>query len=414
MHEELAYTILEAFCQGATSSSHANISNIGVICGMVFGAARRQDGSQSLIFDRGTDWTVPLFSCASAAKATIKTVDFQYNGTDGFDSLKVLGVRAKTYESEDQKPLWGIERTEMNLQHGSPLWGLVSARYQGNKDISVIRNEELWLPGYQGMAESPTRYDNTPGANFHTDALTVVYNISPSTIKSTIFDYSGLSHLAMYAKWQELSREASTASNILNLVWADVAANSVVGTRGWVQDRAPTSLSKRDNDDGRSDAEARVSVNTFERRIRYQLPFATPAIIAGVATLIIAVATTALFFFGNAKPEVMRKFLFHTSVGRVMASYAYPGQCHPQAPTNEWMKLAGRNRIDVSGYAPQGMGLIMMPNQSTTTFDAPLLNNGYPAPQAPYPASSGLPGPPYPYVFPDVFKRHVDKFANAL
>lgn len=376
---------------------------------MVFGAARKQDGSRSLIFDRGTNWTIPLYSCASAAKATIKTVDFQYNGTNGFDGLEVLGVRAKTYESEDQKPLWGVERTEMNLRDGSPLWGLVSDRYQGRTDISVLRKEELWLPGYTGMGSNPvTEHENLPGTTFHTNALTVVYNLSPTDIDPVVFDYSGRSNLAMYAKWQELSREAATTSKILDLIWTDVTANSVVGTRGWVQNRASTGLEKRDNGDGsNSDAEARVPVNTFERRVRYQLPFATPAIIVAVATLIIIVATTALFFFGNARPEVMRKYLFHTSVGRVMSNYVYPGQCHPQTPTREWLKLAGRNRIDVSGYAPQGMGPVMMPNSTTTAFDAPLLNNGFPAPQAPY-SGPGQPVPPHPYVFLRLFERNVD------
>lgn len=375
---------------------------------MVFGAARRQDGSQSLIFDQGSSWTVPLYSCASAAKAKIKTVDFRYNGTNGFNDLKVLGVREKTYENEDQKPLWGVERTEMNLRDGQPLWGLVADRYEGRTDISVLRKEELWLPGYSGMGQSPvSSHQNLPGVDFHTNALTSVYNLAPGTKDPLLFDYTGRSNLAMYAKWQDFSREASTTSKILDLIWTDVVANSVVGTKGWAQNRAPKAgLTKRDNgDESSSDTEPRVPVKSFERRIRYKLPFATPAIIVVVTTLIIAVTTIGLFFFGNARPDVMRRYLFHTSVGRVMANYVYPGQCHPQAPTREWLKLAGRNRIDVSGYAPQGMGPVMMPN-STTTLDAPLLNSGFPPP------GPGQPMPPDPYVYPRVVMRNMDNLLN--
>ncbi|KAK2761138.1 hypothetical protein FQN54_001659 [Arachnomyces sp. PD_36] len=378
------FTFAQSACQGATGGDLANISNIGVTCGMVFGAARREDGSRSLIFDRGTNWTVPLYSCASAAKATIKTVDFRYNGTSGFDGLEVLAIRPKSYDNEEQKPLWGVERTEMRLDDGQPLWGLVSDKYEGRTDISVLRKDSLWLPGYTGRSggESPVSVQqNLPGVSFYTDALTVAYNLRTVAIDAITFDYTGKSNLAMYAKWQDLSQKASTTSKILNLIWTDITANSVVGTRGWVQNRAPASLTKRDgNTDTASGKEARVSVNTLGLRVRYNLAFAAPGIIVAVVALIIAVATIALYFFGNARPDVMRKYLFHTSVGRVMSNYVYPGQCHPQAPTKEWMKLSGRNRIDVSGYTPQGMGPVMMANQSTTTMDAPLLHNGFPAP----------------------------------
>lgn len=46
-------------------------------------------------------------------------------------------------------------------------------------------------------------------------------------------DYSGLTAgLALYRKWQALSMNAVGAAQIVNLVWTDIAANSVVGTRG--------------------------------------------------------------------------------------------------------------------------------------------------------------------------------------
>ena len=69
---------------------------------MVYGAARRKDGSASVLFDPGTEWTVPLYSCASASKALIKTVQFRYNGTEGLRSLDILDIKPKSYANVDE------------------------------------------------------------------------------------------------------------------------------------------------------------------------------------------------------------------------------------------------------------------------------------------------------------------------
>jgi hypothetical protein len=42
---------------------------------------RRQDGGSTLIPDSGSTWSKSLYACASAVKATVKTVSFTYNGT---------------------------------------------------------------------------------------------------------------------------------------------------------------------------------------------------------------------------------------------------------------------------------------------------------------------------------------------
>ena len=49
---------------------------INVQCGFVTGAARRRDGKESLVFEPGTWMVRPVHVCASATKATIKTVRF--------------------------------------------------------------------------------------------------------------------------------------------------------------------------------------------------------------------------------------------------------------------------------------------------------------------------------------------------
>ena len=88
-------------CSGAGGQDLTNMSNIHVECGLVFGAARRKDGTETLIFEPGKWYTQSIYSCASATKATIKTVDFRYNATretgHTLKALSVVNVSPKAY-----------------------------------------------------------------------------------------------------------------------------------------------------------------------------------------------------------------------------------------------------------------------------------------------------------------------------
>lgn len=57
-------------------------------------------------------------------------------------------------------------------------------------------------------------------------------------------DYSRSSSYPLFLKWQELSRNASTAGKIMNLIWADLAANNMVSAKSLVsQPNGPDTMS---------------------------------------------------------------------------------------------------------------------------------------------------------------------------
>ncbi|QSS53462.1 hypothetical protein I7I53_00732 [Histoplasma capsulatum var. duboisii H88] len=375
------FTSIEVLCQGAGGLDYANITNIGVVCGMAFGAARRSDGSRSLVFEPGSTWTVPMYSCASAARAVIKTVDFRFNGTDGLNSLAIRSIRDKTYARDTDKPLWGVERSEEILDEVLPLWGLVSDQNKGRDDLSVLQKEYLWLPGYAGrFGTSPVGYSNLPGMYFHTGGFQTAYDISTSP-PSGVSDYSGATNLAMYSKWQELSEKANTTARIINLVWTDVAANAVVGTKGWFSQDRKSIVKRGDQSSTRPEDNnlREVPVVIFRRVVKYNLKFAIPAILALVFTVVIASATCLLCVFGRARPSRMRKYLFYTSAGRIMASFVYPNQADPQGPSKQWNSSVGFKRIAVDGPVPRAKDPVMMSkfgDANTTNMDAPLLKDG--------------------------------------
>jgi hypothetical protein len=107
------------------------------------------------------------------------------------------------------------------------MWGIVTEEKAKSLNLSTLRKEPLYLPGRGPNIGSR----NLPVADFASAALNMVYTMSDS-LSASPMDYSGKVNLAMFRKWQELSRSAATSSKILNLIWTDIAANMVVGTKG--------------------------------------------------------------------------------------------------------------------------------------------------------------------------------------
>ena len=108
--------------------------------------------------------------------------------------------------------------------------GLISSAYHGNISLSTIRKKSLYIPGYVTLdASTGEEYQNLPGVDFHSQSLGSVFEIDSINEVDT---YSGKDNLALLRHWREYSGNASSAGQILDLVWTDQAANVVVGTRG--------------------------------------------------------------------------------------------------------------------------------------------------------------------------------------
>lgn len=295
-----------------------------------------------------------MYSCASAIKATVRTVTFQYNGT-GFDALKVTAMNPKTYDGSASLPLWGVEDLQpITIANAQPLWGILgttnsSAISTSPYNISTLSQASLYLPGsldqyallLNGPQPIPITSQNLPAVSFYNQALSSALAIARPGVTGYqgYADYSGQSSLALYAKWQGLSRTPDGAAKILNLVWTDVAANAVVGTKGWGVHSAasvyPHTLRRR-ADAANDTQQALAPVTIFERHIRYHIPFAIPAfvVLAGITAVIGAVSTLA--FMGRTGPGRMRAFLEATSAGRIVGTLLWPKR--GGEGTKEWMR----------------------------------------------------------------------------
>ena len=261
---------------------------------------------------------MPMYTCMSTAKAVIKTVSFRYNGTtDDLGSLEVVSLADKTYANDSAKPLWGVENTSMLLKDGGPLWGLVSPSAAKTLNISTVRKESLYLPGRDPVMG----WQNVPAADFASIALDMAYKTGSAS--RGVIDYSGQSNLAMFRKWQQLSRTPESSAKILNLIWTDIAANMVVGTKGLEGRNQETTTSKTKRD-GQGAPPQKINkmppITNYTRRVRYHYAYGIPAFLALV--LAVAALASTLFFMllSGAKPATIRTVLQHTSAGRFLTS----------------------------------------------------------------------------------------------
>ena len=358
-------------CAGGDHDNPANINSTLVGCGLLYGAARRTDGGSDLSPEPGSQWSLPAYSCAGSVRATIRTVTFQHNGTAGagLADLQVLSAVPKTYPSPADHPTWAVEDMKSTtLWNAQPLWGILPHSQSAPPlNLSTVRQPTLRLPGIVTAESAITGGDyvsakagqNLPGVDFYVRALQNVFGIRrPGAAGYEGYaDYSGRTSLALYRKWQELSGSAEGAAEMLGLVWTDIAANAVVGTKGWgLDDPAATGAvdvagRKRDGGGVGGRVNDKVLVTVYRRRVRYRLPYMVPAVV--VLALATAVLGTwlVLLVLGRTGPAKMRRLLDATSPGRILGGFLWPNKAATLRGTDEWVKTVG-TRVVIVGSGP--------------------------------------------------------------
>jgi hypothetical protein len=296
------------------------------------------------MFDSGSRWSQPLYACATAAKASVKTVSFSFNGTDdSLDKLNITKIQKKVYPDEKSKPLWGVENTgnAYNLDQLKLVWGLVSSQYEGNANISTVRQESLYLPGWGSLGAGLYDIDssNIPASDFYTGATGKAYRIGLAN--SEDMDYTGDTNMAMWVRWQQLSKSPQNATAIPNLVWTDYAASAVVGTKGVL---GP----------GNVGIQNAVSVPVTPTRllIKYHYLFGIPAFISAVGIILVTAVAFVVLLFGRGGIGRMRSHLHQTSPGRIFTTFLYPMPGGMTMSSRDWIKQMGKRGVDISGDYP--------------------------------------------------------------
>ncbi|KAF2183641.1 hypothetical protein K469DRAFT_739721 [Zopfia rhizophila CBS 207.26] len=332
-------------CAGANRYDIANSSNIYLACGLMRAVPRRIDPGPPFLFEGGSKWSTRIFSCASALRATIKSVSFLLNGTSGLESLYITELREKQYTDNSSMPLWGIEESGLKYNGISPVWGLVHPAYEGYPNITLMRKSGLHLPGtsddfgegMNGVAGGALQY--LPGSDFAPAAMNAVFGMARdySVTKANI-DYSGAGDMAMYLRWRNLSETSTDAATIINLIWTDLAANAVTGGKGVLGS----------NNAGRPDEIVPMTVIRIAHKVKYHMAYGVPAFILLLALTFICILALVSLLHGQANWSKLRTQLHLSSTGRIFTTVIYPESSDLAMSTKDWSRQHGKAKIDLS------------------------------------------------------------------
>jgi hypothetical protein len=166
--------------------------------------------------------------------------------------------------------------------------------------------------------------------------LNTVYQIALGSQHTQ--DYSGRRNGRMLAKWEELSRTTNGTAKILNLMWTDLSANSVVGTKSVLGSGRPS------QDPGSQNATT-ITVCKFTHQVRCEIPYTIPAILLLVITIALVFFASVLWISRDFSLQLMRKRLTEISTGRIVSIYTYAGKCEPYASTKYWIERIGTKPV---------------------------------------------------------------------
>jgi hypothetical protein len=320
-----------------------------VACTQVRGVPHRVDDGPDTIFEDGSKWSAPLFTCASAVKASIKTVTFTHNGTaDVLDNLRVMNIIDKEYADDDEVPLWGLEAWDYPLLGTRPVWGLVDRVYEGFPKVTTLRDPDFYLIGTANAADplidklSPQySHINLAGAIAPLAALATITTPRTSTIEPEMVNFAAAQNMGLWLRWRDLTASADSLPKMFRLMWTDLAASAMTGSKGV--------LGTHNIDTGNA---ARIQVRHSVHRIKYHILFAVPAFAVVLVMLIILALVLISLFAGHSSLNVMDTRLKQTSMGRVLTTLFYPETSSFDMPSKQWT-LANANRpLDMSYSSP--------------------------------------------------------------
>lgn len=295
---------------------------------------------------------MPIYNCATAVKAIVKKVTFSARGPALHD-VKVLNISEKQYNNESPPPVWGVESTVLQMEDASALWGLLSPSYkdQNTANFSTIQRPHLYLPVVpNGVETSVLRTkDNLPGAHVFALGLDMAYSIDHGgahyLTDSTV--YGGRKNVALFSRWQELSKNAQSTARIINSVWTDTVANAIVGSKSILGGPFTEHGKGRPSTDS-----TEVIVTPIVKRVKFKIVYGIPAFIVLLLWLITAVSAAGLFLMKRVTLDRIQHCLRCSSAGRLLATAVHPELSNLQIPSSDWTREAGGAIVSVSDKYP--------------------------------------------------------------
>jgi len=162
-------------------------------------------------------------------------------------------------------------------------------------------------------------------------------------------EYSGSNNIAMWLRWQSLTKNAKSASLIPNLIWTDFMASAIVGTKGVL---GPGNSAQKNI--------IPLLVTPTVLKIRYHYYYAIPAMLSLLLlVLITAMALVVTCFYGLGIAR-MRNNMRQISPGRIYTTFLFPSLGGMSMGSREWGHSVGKHQIDLSGDYPIALAHAMI------------------------------------------------------
>jgi len=218
----------------------------------------------------------------------MQRVDFSFNGTMDLDALEI------SRSNIDTPVLWATEKTDIAITNIDLFWGRVPDNLEGDPTLSTTRSDVFYVPagavdtwGVTASGQPST----LPGQAWYT--ITQLGELNTGSV----MDYSGISNYALLSKFQTLisTDPQDGASQIQNLVWADLMANNALG----------------------SASNSTLLVQKNMPSIAYDLRFAVPALFLLILWVPLFGGAAFVLIAGLLKFSYVRLLLNNTGAGRV-------------------------------------------------------------------------------------------------
>jgi hypothetical protein len=299
--------------------------------------------------EKDSKWEQPIYTCAAATKASIKTVTFSATGTS-LQDMTVKSVRAKRYSEQEFRPLWAMEDWWHPGSEGAiaaPLWGLVDDSSHGTPGYNFTRSDSFYLPGVLYLTNLEEPMDMLAAASAPNGALNTLFAFAFSASGVLQWPrYNGQHSVNMMSKWRSLSSSGDGIEKVLRLVWTDFMSSTTLGTNSRLVN---PHLSRILNALGQEGV-----VIAYTRRIRYDMRFAIPALLLLVIWAVV-LSIGCIAGLVNRHPfRNLRRLLNDTSVGRYIAlvnDHGSKGMLH--AKTAKWLDEAGHISVHLRNEATQ-------------------------------------------------------------
>ena len=137
----------------------------------------------------------------------------------------------------------------------------------------------------------------------------------------------------------------------MNLIWTDLAAFFVVGTKtGFEPGEEQPGASQLRKRNASPSYLGNREVHRHVRVIEYKnIFYAIPAFIGGGLFIIGLIAALLMFCFRTVSWKILNHYVNQTSMGRAMTQITSPEVAEQTATTREWSETAGKINLEIPG-----------------------------------------------------------------